>query len=229
MHAPGIPWSRTAQRHVATIVVLACPFIGCSSPGSSANDTAVARYDPASGRLQRLEFDSTRNGRNDAVGIMDGARVERIEVDEDEDGKIDRWEFYDAQRRLERVGFSRDRSGVMDAVAILDAGGEVERVEMSTGGEGRFNRVEYYQAGSLARVEEDTNDDGRIDKWETYGLDPHAGPGQSPSILTAAFDDDFRGTPSRRLVYRPDGTVLRIELDPDGDGMFAAAGATHHD
>jgi hypothetical protein len=170
--------------------------------------------------LQRLAFDSTRNGRNDAIGIMDGVRVERIDVDENEDGKIDRWEFYDASRRLAKVGFSRQGNGIMDAVAIY-AKGEVERVEISTEGDGRFNRVEFYRADLLGRVEEDTNGDGRVDKWETYGVDPRATPGQPSSVVTAAFDDHFRGTPNRRLQYDWDGSILRVEVDPEGDGTFS--------
>jgi hypothetical protein len=219
--------SPVAPPRVVAVLLVVGALAACSLPGPDAGKTAVARYDPASGRLQRLEFDSTRNGRNDAVGIMDGARVERIEVDENEDGKIDRWEFYGADRRLERVGFSRRGAGVMDAVAVLNSAGEVARIEMSIRSQGRFDRVEHYAAGVLARVEEDTNGDGRVDKWETYGVDPDGPSGQSPSILMAAFDDDFRGTPNRRVVYRPDGSVLRIELDPDDDGAFEAQAATH--
>lgn len=152
---------------------------------------------------------------------MDGTRIQRIEVDEDEDGKVDRWEFYDSNRRLERTGFSRQRNGVLDAMAFYADGGQVERVEISTRGDGSFNRVEFYRLESLARVEEDTNGDGRIDKWETYTADPGGRPDHSPSIATASFDDSFRGTPSRRLVYLPGGTgVLRVEVDPDGDGTF---------
>src|SRR5687768_3634116 len=53
--------------------------------------------------------------------------------------------------------------------------------------------------------------------------------GQFPSISTAAFDDCFRGTPSRRLMYRSDGTgVLRVEVDPDGDGVFQESTGTQY-
>jgi hypothetical protein len=172
--------------------------------------------------MKELAFDSTKNGRNDSVGFMDGTHVQRIEVDEDEDGKVDRWEFYDANRRLERVGYSRQHNGVLDATAFYGKDGAVERLEISTRGDGRFNRVEFYQFGSVARVEEDTNGDGRVDKWETYAVDPKGPPGEPRPIVTASFDDTFtRGTPTRRLVYRPDGSgVLRVEVDPEGDGTF---------
>lgn len=213
-------------RIAVPLFALGVSLTGCSIPGPAPGGTAIARYDPASGRLERVEFDATRNGRNDAVGIMHGTHVERIEVDEDEDGKVDRWEFYDQNRRLERVGFSRQGNGIIDAIAFYGKGAVVERIEMSTRGTGPFNRVEHYQSGLIARVEEDTNGDGRIDKWETYAVDPHGTP--RSWIETAAFDDAFRGTANRRLVYRADGTVLRIEVDPDGDGRFAEAPAARH-
>jgi hypothetical protein len=194
---------------------------GCSPEDPRLRDTSSVTYDPVSGRLKEIAFDTTRNGRHDSRGFMNGTQVQRIEVDEDEDGKVDRWEFYDAKHRLERMGISRQRNGALDAMAFYNEAGDVVRIEISTRGDATFNRVEFYQSGSLARVEEDTNADGRIDKWETYAVDPRATPGLRGPILTAAFDDAFRGTPTRRFVYRPDGSgVLRVEVDPDGDGTF---------
>jgi hypothetical protein len=35
-----------------------------------------------------------------------------------------------------------------------------------------------------------------------------------------ALDTTRRGTPDRRLIYRPDGTLDRIEVDADGSGTF---------
>ena len=34
--------------------------------------------------------------------------------------------------------------------------------------DGIVNRVEFHEGGALVRAEEDTNRDGRVDKWETY-------------------------------------------------------------
>ena len=42
------------------------------------------------------------------------------------------------------------------------------RAEQASGADGKMNRVEFYEHGKLARVEEDTNGDGRVDKWETW-------------------------------------------------------------
>jgi hypothetical protein len=213
----------------AAIVVLASSLLGCSADPATRDKPSV-KYDPVSGRLKELGFDATRNGRNDSVGFMDGTHVQRIEVDEDEDGKVDRWEFYSGNRRLERMGYSRRHDGALDAMAFYGEAGEVERIELSTRGDGRFDRVEFYRFGSLARVEEDTNGDGRVDKWETYAVDAHSTPGESHPIVSASFDDAFRGTPTRRFVYHPDGRdVLRVEVDPDGDGVFQESTAARPD
>src|SRR5262245_55242050 len=99
---------------IMAFLVVSSVLVACSLQDATPHDQPAATYDQASGRLKELAFDTTRNGRNDAIGFMDGTRVHRIEVDEDEDGKVDRWEFYDSKRRLERVGFSRLHSGVPD-------------------------------------------------------------------------------------------------------------------
>ena len=74
-------------------------------------------------------------------------------------------------------------------------------------------RTEFYEKGVLARAEEDTNADGKIDKWETW---------QDGALAMVAFDTTGRGTPDRRLVYGPGGAV-KVEVDPDGSGVFKPA------
>ena len=105
------------------------------------------------------------------------------------------------------MGISRQHNGTLDAMAFYGEAGDVVRIEISTRGDATFNSVEFYQFGSLARVEEDTNADGRSTSGKPYAVDPRATPGQRGPIVTAAFDDAFRGTPTRRFVYRPDGSV----------------------
>jgi hypothetical protein len=110
----------------------------------------------------------------------------------------------------------------MDAVAIMDADQHLVRLEVSTRRDGRFDRFEFYQAGRLARAEEDADGDGRVDKWESYRTNPGAGPGEPPVLISVvAFDDAARGSPTRRLVYGSDGQVVRVEIDKTGDGTFA--------
>jgi hypothetical protein len=187
--------------------------VSCSTPATRPADRPLAEYDGDTGRLRRLTFDSNDDGRNDAVGVMDGARIKVIEIDRNNDGLIDRWDFYNAEGRLEKVGFSQQGDGVMDAVAFYTADERLLRREISTRHDGRFDRREFYEAGVLAQVEEDSNGDGRIDRWETYQPNPSHASDEPPSIMTeASFDDTFTGHPTRRLTYRADGSVTQTAL-----------------
>jgi hypothetical protein len=208
-------------------VALSNALVGCSGADGTAGDQPRAEYDAQSGRLRRLTFDANRNGHHDAVGIMDGTRIDYIELDTDENGKVDYWEYYDADNRLLKVGVSRQNDGIVDTFEFYDrgdrSGGVVTRVEVSTRRDNRFDRVEVYSGGILARVEEDADGDGRIDKWELYRPVPNRSPSDpSSSVTSVAFDDAHRGTATRRLVFADDGTVRRVEVDPDGDGLFVA-------
>jgi hypothetical protein len=63
------------------------------------------------------------------------------------------------------------------------------------------------------RADEDSDEDGRPDKWETY---------DAGRLVSVAFDTMQRGTPDRRLIYGADGSA-RLEVDAAGDGHFVAA------
>lgn len=204
---------------VAALVTLLAFTGGCTGAPTAGDEHPHAQYDPQTGRLARLMFSSSGTGRNDAVGVMDGTRIHRIELDENHDGRTDRWEFYDANHRMVSVGVSRGNDGVMDAVMFHAPDGSVSRVAVSTRRDGRFDRVEFYASGAIARVEEDTDGDTKTDKWESYRLEP-SGTTATSSVAAVAFDDDGRGTPGRRLVFGSNGRVIRVELDPERDGTF---------
>ncbi len=63
----------------------------------------------------------------------------------------------------------------------------------------------------MVRVEEDTDGNGKTDKWETYA---------NGALATLALDTTGRGTPDRRLIYAADGNVVKITADPNGSGQF---------
>jgi hypothetical protein len=170
-------------------------------------------YDPLTGKLLLLKYDSKGSGRFDTFRYMDGARVTRVEIDSDGDGKIDRWEHYGPDQKLEKVGFSRQNDGKEDAWAWVGADGATTRVESSPRQDGKVSRIDHYEHGVLVRAEEDSDGDGRIDRWETYN---------GPRLATVAFDTMHRGVPDRRIVYGADSSV-RIEVDVAGDGHFVTA------
>ena len=179
---------------LTTAVLLVCASTACRglASGDEQQGHIHATYDDA-GRLTRLAYDSDRNGQQDMWAYMDGARLVRLEADENEDGRIDRWEYYPA------VSGSR---GLKQPP---------ERIERSTRHDGTVSRREFFEAGLLVRVEEDTSGDGAVDKWESYS---------DGSLVRLELDTQSRGKPDRRLIYRPDGSLERIEEDPTGSGEF---------
>ena len=123
---------------------------------------------------------------------MDGARVLRIEIDQDQDDKVERWEYYGADQKLEKVGFSRSNDGKEDAWSYAAPDGSISRIEISTPRDGRISRTEHYENDVLVRAEEDTDGDGTIDKWEIF---------DAGRLASVAFDSSHRGSAERRLVY----------------------------
>ena len=204
-----------------------CVAVVTTACADSARDPAAASYDPENGRLRTLATDTNRNGTADAVSYMDGARIQRIELDLDENGQVERWDFYAAGGQLEKVGLSRENDGLMDAQAFYGRSGALERLELSTRRDGVFDRLEYYEDGILTASTEDTDRDGRPDKWDTYRAVTTGAPGEPGYAITAtSVDLSGSGRPERRFLYGPGGTIDRVEVDPDGDGVFVAASAS---
>jgi hypothetical protein len=201
-------------RAVVPLLILALQLAACESRQAiEARRRVQPVYDRETGKLTLIKYDSKGDGKPDTFSYMDGAQTVRIEIDEDGDGTIDRWEYYGRDQKLEKVGFSRAHDGKVDAWSYSNADGSVARIEISTARNGRVDRTEYYEHGVLLRAEEDTDGDGKIDKWEEY---------DSSRLALVAFDTRHRGVPDRRLVYAPDGDV-RVEVDPAGEGHFTVS------
>jgi hypothetical protein len=164
---------------------------GCSS--APQEQRVQPTYDKTTGKLSQLTMDVGKDGKPNITSHMDGTKFLRIEIDANEDGKIDRWEYYGTDQKLERVGFSRADDGKPDAWAFQAPDGSVARVEVSTRRDGKVNRTEFYQKGALARAEEDTDSDGRVDKWEQY---------ESGALVSVSFDTTKSGKPTTTIDYR---------------------------
>jgi hypothetical protein len=196
--------------HTALVLLFGLALGACGTGQSQARKNIEPIYDQQTGRLKQLNYDSKNNGKFDTVSYMDGARVLRIEIDTDGDGKVDRWEYYGADQKLTKVGFSRAKDGKEDAWSYAGADGKIERIEISTRRDGKISRTEHYENDLPVRAEEDSDGDGVIDKWETF---------DNGRLTSVAFDTARRGSPDRRLIYAADGTV-RVEVDPLGAGQW---------
>jgi hypothetical protein len=133
---------------------------------------------------------------------MAGSNVDSIELDQNYDGVPDRWEFYAT------LSASNDApgSGTPPTPVIL-------RAEERTGPGKPVMRLEIYEDGVLTTVEEDTDGNGRPNKWEHY---------ENGRVRRVEFDLQGRGFPDRRWTYRA-GEIEQVEMDPDGDGIFTPA------
>ena len=149
---------------------VAAAAIGCSDPEQARiKETTQPTYDKTTGKLTQLTYDANKNGKIDTWTDMDGSRPVRSRIDSDEDGTIDRWEYYDENGRLAKVGFASRKDGRVDSWAFSGADGAIARIEISsTGDEHKIDRWEFYDAGVLAAVAMDENGDGKPDRKLTY-------------------------------------------------------------
>lgn len=207
------------QTRLSTAAVVVLLTTACATPAADRRTTAA--YDPDTGRLTTLSTDANGNGTPDTTSYMDGARIERIELDLDENGGIERWDFYGPDGSLEKVGLSRENDGIMDGRAYYGPSGELVRLEVSTERDGVFDRVEFYEGGVLVRSTDDTNRDGRADKWDSYEvLADSRDDTPAYAVASTAIDESGSGRPERRFVFSAGGAIARVEVDPDGDGIF---------
>ena len=186
-------------------------FCGCQHAGSDRK--TVPTYDAYTSRLVRLGADQNGDGRLDQWTYLDGARVFRGEADSDGDGRIDRWEYFDEASALVKIGGASRGDGVEDmwTDAVPTAGGEVH-VARSLQRDRRADRHEYFRGDVMVRSEDDTNADGRVDKWDRY---------EGAVLREVAFDTTFGATrPDRRVLYDAAGKFIAVEADPEGDGSF---------
>jgi hypothetical protein len=186
---------------------------GCQSAESKRlKETTKASYDKQTGKLTELTYDANKNGTIDTWTEMDGARPVRSRIDRNEDGRLDRWEYYDPQGQLLKVGFSRKDEGKPDAWAYSGPDGKVVRIEISSAADQKkIDRWERYDAAGLTAADEDRDADGRPDTWETY---------ENGALKTAAFDENADGAPDRRLTYAG-GALVLIETEPGAAGHYA--------
>jgi hypothetical protein len=174
----------------ALVLALAGACARSASPPEPAT-RAQAVYNAQTGQLEELVSDRNGDGKIDTRAFMDGTRIVRVEIDRNGDGTTDRWEYYEP---------------------TADGGSVIDRAEEANGKGQVITRREFYENGTLVRVEEDTNGDGRTDKWERY---------VKGRLASVDLDLDGNGVADRRLVYDPSGDGVQVESDPDGDGVFS--------
>jgi len=193
-------------REAATAFVLLTPltFAACASDTPEPSGATTAVYNKNTGRLEQIVGDRDGDGRIETRAFMDGAQLQRIEIDRNGDSQPDRWEYY-----LPAASGANVASGSEPA--------QIERAEEANDKAQKITRREFYTGGVLAKIEEDTDADGRVDKWERY---------EGGVLRQVDLDLQGKGFPDRRLIYGTAGEMARVEVDPAGTGTFVALAST---
>ncbi|HKY23220.1 MAG TPA: hypothetical protein VJM31_18535 [Vicinamibacterales bacterium] len=185
---------RPISRAFFRVLAVAASVLSLTTCRPKPQDQRVeAVYDKQTGKLSQLTVDARKDGKPNIFSYMDGTKFLRIEIDKDEDGRIDRWEYYADDRQLQKVGLSRANDGKQDSWVYQGPDGSVARIEISTKRNGKVDRTEFYLKGELSRAEVDTDGDGRIDKWEEYA---------SGALIRVSFDTTKSGKPNTSIDYR---------------------------
>lgn len=194
------------------LLLMAAACAGADPEKERLRKTTLATYDPATGKLTRLTADLNKDGVIDAWTYMDGTKVLRTELDADQDGRIEKWEYHGDDGKVVRVAVSREKNGKPDTWMYGGADGTLARAEISSEqDEQKIDRWEWYENGEVVRAEEDASGDGRVDKWETF---------RGGELVSVALDEDYDGKADRRLNYGPGGRLVSIDSEPDGRGGY---------
>ena len=160
-------------------------------------------YYDAQGRIAVAEYDSNGDGRPDYIAHYDENRqIRLIEVDEDHDSWVDRFEYYNAAGILEKVGRCRKQRGRADEWTYRAPDGRPARIEYDDDGDGKPERAEVLKDGELVGIEIDSDRDGRVDRWQHW---------EKGRLVSEEIDIDGDGKPDRRLVFGPKARLLRVE------------------
>ena len=180
---------RSTKLVTCTALAVNLVAVACGS-SSGPNGNVVPQYNRDTGRLASVDVDRDKDGRFEARAFMDGTHIQRIEIDDNADGKPERWEYY-----------GPDAAGSGDVIL---------RAEEASETTGKVSRWEYFDHGQVARVDEDVDEDGRVDKWEQY---------RAGRLASVELDLSGSGKPERRLTYAQDGTVTAETIASTTSGI----------
>jgi hypothetical protein len=120
------------------------------------------------GEISRVELDEDADGRPDRFlhYDLDTHQIARVEEDSNSDGASDSWTEYVDGRVARRRG-DGDFDGSIDTWTFYRMG-IITRHEQDTTGNGFRDRVGYYSNGKITREEKDLDGDGRTDSTLYY-------------------------------------------------------------
>lgn len=155
------------------------------------------------GTLRQIRFDSNDDRKPDVFAYFSGRNTpDRLEIDENRDGKVDRWEEYNPSGVMVRFAISR-KGGIPERFMEVDpVTMATTRVETDADHDGRRERLEIFTAGKLSHAEFDTNGDGKRDRVQSW---------TSGRMVSEEMDMDGDGRPDIRILHAKSGVISKVE------------------
>jgi hypothetical protein len=140
------------------------------------------------------------------------------DIDLDADGAADIRNFFreraDAPRLLVRKELDLNRDGKIDVVSYFDPDGNLDREDMDSDYDGRFDWTDHYQKGVRVMSEYDTDQDGKSNVFKYY-IRAEDG---TMHLDRKERDEDGDGKIDVWERFGTNGEVIRTGRDTDGDG-----------
>jgi hypothetical protein len=131
-------------------------------------------------------------------------------IDRDGDGRTDHWIFRE-NGEIARESFDENFDGVPDRTLHYDlASHRVARIDEDTNQDGHIDSWTALRDGVVVRRRIDTDDDGDVDSWSFYR------DGNVTRLERDSSGDGFRD----HVAHYRDGHMEREEEDGDGDGRL---------
>lgn len=155
------------------------------------------------GGLRQINMDSDGDRKPDVFAYFSGRNSpHRLEIDENRDGKLDRWEEYNDAGVMFRYSTSKKGGTPERFVEVDPKTGLATQVETDADHDGRRERLEVFVNGRLTRAEIDTDGDGRRDRVQDWT------PGY---LVSEEIDRDGDGRADVRILHSKAGAVLKVE------------------
>jgi len=167
------------------------------------------------GLLRSRHIESEQSGLPERIETYTAGKLTRIELDENDDGLIDIWNFYDSAQRLEKEERDRNFDGQIDTWTSFDPETDsIRSVFEDRDEDGDIDLWSFYEAGQITLRGEDGENKGRATQLTFYDAQGHK--------LREERRSGEERFPQEQLRFDPDGQVrVRCE-NRDGDAVFEA-------
>lgn len=168
--------------------------------------------------IKSEQIDFTKNGKPD-IWITNTYKgndcFKEIKIDSNKDSKVDlvRYEKNDTVYKQES---DSDFNGKIDSFDYFDANGVKVKEGMDTNGDSVADDFYHFKDGKLLRQEIDSNYDGKADMWVKFVYNSKGNLDKSLIFM----DKNFDGKPDEWHYTNKERQVIKIERDTNFDGKI---------